>query len=1027
MKYLSNPCKNKIRITAFQKGFYLTTLILLCSLIGYGQNAMTVHGIVTNKDSGLPIDGASVMIKGTTKGTITDDQGHYKIIVNNDATLVFSYVGFETLEKPVTGLEQLNVSLVSVSGTMDVVVVAGAIMKKSDLTGAVATISADQIAATPTTDINQAIQGKLPGVYVKSSAQPGSGASIQIRGINSIQYGTSPIFVVDGTIIDGGYNTLNPDDIESVTVLKDASATAIYGSRGANGVVLVTTKSGHRGVGKVSYDSWVAWDSFSKKLDLMNGHDIFDLRVDAYANAYMDKNPDADRQDYINRYLLSDSSIAFGAYELAAYRNGDSYDWLDRVTRTGFKQNHTISFSGGTEKGTYLVSLNYTDQNGLMQKSDYQRYSGRVNLEQNVKSWLKIGTHTTFSKTTENVVDGSVFSAALGANPLLAIDTTDLAYLKWSDIKNQDQYNPLLSLNILNKQYLTRVLSSNYISVTPVKDLVLRSTFSIDNMDQQQYKYVPAHTGQDLRNSYHGSAEHYKSETLNLQWDNTATYDLHKGAHRLNLLGGMSVQKNTSNYNDIQAHGFPNDDFGYKFLNGAYSKDQTVLASDFVTTSLMSFYARADYNYDQKYFATATVRYDGSSKFGPDHKWGTFPSIAVAWDMAKEDFMNDFNWVNQFKIKAGYGIAGNQNIPNYAMYSLYRPTTTNGQFVYVSDGRLGNPDLQWERQKQLNLGVDMSYLNNRLNASFDYFKINNSNLLMNKTLSTVTGFTNTVANVGELTNRGVEFSLDYAILKGTGLNWNVNFSISSSKNKVTALYADVDAIYNKGGYTGVEIQPTGNLFLGQPVNSIYLYKFKKIAQASDMDQIKNVDYGGRTIHPGDIIPEDLDGNNIIDDNDRTVVGTLDPKYYGGFGTTLSYKGWAFNAFFNYSEGGKRISYLYNSLIGSTGMSAASDDLLNRWTPENTNTLIPRVAYGESVYSYGNVDLGVQDASFIRLATCTFSYTFSSKLRPSFLDNLRLYISGTNLLLWTKDKGFDPETGDDYPNSKSIVVGLNLAF
>lgn len=1026
MKYTGITCNDKILTIAFRRSCGLL-LALLCFISVQAQSDLTVKGTVTSAETGLPVDGVSVTIKGTTIGTITDAKGHYQIKAKNGVEITFTSIGFEPAVQTVAGDNELNVELVPTEATMDVVVVAGAIMKKSDLTGAVATISADQIAATPTTDINQAIQGKLPGVYVKSSAQPGSGASIQIRGINSIQYGTNPIFVVDGTIIDGGFNTLNPDEIESVTVLKDASATAIYGSRGANGVVLVTTKSGKQGVGKISYDSWIGWDSFSKKIDLLNAHDIFDLRVDAYANAYMDKNPDADREDYINRYLLSDSSIAFGAYELAAYKNGDSYNWLDRVTRTGIKQNHSIRFSGGTDKGTYLVSLNYTDQNGLMKSSDYQRYSGRINLEQKVKSWLKIGTHTTFSKTTENIVDGSVFSAALGANPLLAIDTTDLAYLKWADVKNQDQYNPLLSLSILNKQYLTRFLSSNFISISPIQHLDLRSTFSIDNIDQQQYKYVPAHTGQDLRNSYHGSAEHYKSETLNLQWDNTATYDMYMGKHRLNLLGGMSVQKNTSNYNDIQAHGFPNDDFGYKFLNGAYSKDQTVLTSDFVTTSLLSFYARADYNYDQKYFATATVRFDGSSKFGPDHKWGTFPSFAVGYDMAKEDFMQSLQWINQFKFKAGYGIAGNQNIPNYAIYSLYRPTTTNGQFVYVSDGRLGNPNLQWERQKQLNLGMDLSFLGNRLNASFDYFNINNSNLLMNKTLSTVSGFTNTVDNVGELTNKGLEFSLDYAILQGSGLNWNVNFSISSSKNKVKELYADVNAIYNKGGYTGVEIQPTGNLFLGEPVNSIYLYKFKKIADQSDMEAIKDIDFGGRTIRPGDIIPEDLDGNKIIDDNDRSVVGTLDPKYYGGFGTTLSYKGWAFNAFFNYAQGAKRISYLYNGLVSSAGMSAASKDLLDRWTPEHTNTLIPRVAYGESVYSYGSVDLGVQDASFLRLSTCTFSYTFDKKLRPFFLDNLRLYVSGTNLLLWTKDKGFDPETGDDYPNFKSIVVGLNVSF
>jgi TonB-linked SusC/RagA family outer membrane protein len=1008
----------------------LVLLLLLCvpCLLARAQG-VSLHGKITDKKSGEPVQGAQVALKSdASKIVLTNDSGRFTIHVPvSPATLVVSSLGYKDQEITVAAGDDVTVGLEpDGGGTLDEVVVVGAVMKKGSLTGAVASINADKIAATPTSSLNQAIQGKLPGARITSSPSPGADASIKVRGNNSIQFGTNPIYVVDGVIIENNFNVLNPDDIASVEVLKDASATAIYGSRGANGVVIVTTKKGKKGTGTITYNTWVGWQKFSKKMKMLGTHDLYNLRVDAFANQYMEQNPNGNRQAYIN-YITSDSGNVFAPYEQEAYRQNKTYNWLDAVSQTGMQQNHTLSFSGGSDKGTYLLSVNYTDQEGLIKGSDYKRFGGRLNLDQNIKPWLKIGTNTTFNRAVSEVTDGSVFNAAVYANPMLAIDSS-LTYLKWADIVDQNAYNPLKSLSLISNNYLNRLLTSNYVSISLGKDFTLRSTFSADLMTQQNYAYIPSNTGQSIRNNDQGHATHYKAENTNWQWDNTLTYTKRFGKHNLTALVGTSTQQNNSNYDQIDAYGFPNDDFTYMYLGGAYSKDKFVLGSDFVTTTLNSYLARADYSFNNKYFATATIRYDGSSKFGPNNRWGTFPSIALGWDMAREHFMSGISWLNALKWRAGFGIAGNQNIPNYAIYSLYRPVYTNGSYTYQSDGRQGNPNLKWERQKQLNFGVDIALLNNRLTFTADYFNIVNDNLLMQQTLATTSGFTNTIANVGALKNTGVEFNINYGILRKKDFQWNFTFNLSADKNRITRLYGNTTAIYNRGGYTNVEIQRTGNLFLGASLNNIYSYKFEKIAQQSDMDKIQDIDFGGRTVHPGDIIPVDKDGNKIINDNDRYVVGKTDPKFYGGFGTDLSYKGFSLNLFFNYSSGLKRISSFYEGMINSAGMSVAHEDILNRWTPEHTNTNIPRALYGIARFNVSDVDLGIQNASFLRLSTATLSYSLPQKTAKTlFLNNARVYVTGTNLLLFTKDKGYDPETGDGYPNFKSLVLGLNISL
>jgi TonB-linked SusC/RagA family outer membrane protein len=1005
-------------------GFFLLSAAFFFSLDVYSQEPLQVTGQVRSSDNGSPMPGVSVTVKGTQRGVSTNSDGKFILTAPSGAVLLLTAIGYESQSLPARSM--VNVALRPVASDLQEVTVVGVTIRKKDLTGSVAGITESTIKELPVTDINQAIQGRIPGVLIQNNnPRPGGSATIKVRGNNSIQYGSNPIYVVDGLVIEDGFNTINPDDIASVDVLKDASATALYGARGANGVVLITTRRGKNGEGRVEYNAWTGVKSFARNIDYLNAQQIADLRIDAYANTYKDNNPTANRQDYINT-LIGANSPAFSAAELAVNRSGQSYNWLDEITRKGIQQNHTATFSKGTDDGSIYVSFNYTNQSGLLEQSNYRRYGGQINLEQKIKPWLKLGTNTGFSRTNESYIDGGVFGIAANANPLLAIDE-NLLYLSWRGITNTDLYNPIRSLKIDSKGNQSRLLTSNYLVATLIPGLNIRTGVSLDARSQDYFNYVPKSLGQSIRNSTSGSATQRKESWMNWQWDSSVSYDKSSGKNNFSGLLSFGLTQNNYNYNQVDARGFATDEFSYKYLGGAYLKDQFQLASDFSTNSLISYIARFNYNYDQKYFATLTGRYDGSSRFGNGNKWGLFPSLALAWDIAKEDFFKGLN-MDALKLRAGYGIAGNQNIPNFAYNSLYRPVFTNGSVTYVSDGRMGNPNLKWEKQKQLNLGLDVGVLKNRLSFSADYFIIHNNDLLMPRTLSTTTGFSNTIENVGSLLNKGVEFNVNGKIIAKEDFQWNVSANISSYKNKITKLFGSVDAIYAYGGFTGVEIQRTGNLFLNQPLNSIYTYKFDKIAQGSDMDRIKNIDYGGRTIHPGDIIPVDVNGDSKIDDADRVVVGKLDPKFYGGFSSNFSYKNLSLNAVFNYSYGGKAISGLYEGLLTGTGEYAGISDELDRWTPEHTDTDILRAYRGTGRFGVGETDYAVQNSSFLRMSALTLSYNFAdSFLTKAKMSNLRLYVTANNLLTVTKYKGYDPEGGDVYPTSKMFVAGINVGF
>ena len=936
----------------------LCFITLLCVLPLFGSMAQSVkiEGSVRDSQTDELLPGVNVMVKGSSIGAMTNIDGAFSITVQKGSVLEFSFIGYEKQEYGVKGNAKIQVELNPVGIAMDEVIVVGASMKKSDLTGSVARVTDKTLQQIPTADLNTALQGKVAGVFIQNSAKPGEAASIKIRGNNSIQYGTSPIYVIDGLLVDQGFEMLNPNDIATIDVLKDASATAIYGARGANGVVVITTKKGQKGKARVTYDGWYGSQSFSKEMPLINGSQLHDLRVEAYINEFNNTTnlPPARREKYIKDNFLSTTvppNTIFTEDEMEAYLSGKTYNWLDAVTQNAYQQNHAVSFSGAGDKGSYFMSFNYNQQEGLMKNVSYERYTGKINLDQMVKPWLKVGTNTTFVyQVGHPVADDNTFPVALRADPLLPI-SGEYWYMKYGTEESQSNNNPIRDLNVVRDANQARLMSSNFININPIKGLDIRSTFSIDYMSKEDYTYYSTETTQSYKASADGQAKHRKDKMLNWQWDNTVSYKtLIKEKHRISAVLGANMSYYSQNWNSLDVKGFGNDFFSYKAIAGASKKEDFGVNSDFWTYSMASVFLRAGYVYDSRYYVTFTGRYDGSSKFGTNNKWGFFPSVSASWNITGEEFMQSQNVINNLRLRVGYGLAGNQNIPNYGYQTLYDVRATLGTSALINWGRYGNPDLRWEKQKQINVGLDYGMFNDRLSFTLDLFHIDNEDLLMTISKSPSSGYLDQLANVGTLRNRGIEFSINATPIRTKDWNWNIGFNISADRNKIIKLDGQAQEIYKLGGMSNNEIQTEGNLFVGESLNTIYMYLFDRIIQESDMDYVNSLELGSRTAQPGDILPLDRDHNGIINDKDRTVVGVKDPKFYGGIHTTVSWKGLELTLVGNYSYGAKKTSFLYNSLVTSDGRSAAHKDILNRWTPENTNTLIPR-AYLANIGSY----------------------------------------------------------------------------
>lgn len=1011
--------------------FLFLVLSVLFS-IGIQAQDITVKGIVVDETS-EPIIGASIRVGKSSAGTVTDVNGNFSVQAQKGNTLTVTYVGYKTQTVTVNG-PSMNIVLKEDYNTLDEVVLVGTVMKKSDLTGAVVGVDAKTLKERPVNNVNEALQGKVAGVFINTPTRPTDDASIRIRGINTINGSTDPIYVVDGLVMDNsysGFSAVNLNDVASIEVLKDASATALYGSRGSNGVVVITTKKAAKGEGKVTYDGWFGVQTYANTPKTMGTKDLFELRKEAYVNGFKQVNPNGDVDDYINNTVMGSNKV-FADYEFEAYKNNTNSDWLDAVDRTGFQQNHAISFSNATDKGNFYLSLGYMDNKGIIKKSEQRKYTARINADHMIKSWLKVGTNTSFTRTENSLVDDGVMNRARCANPMLAVDET-LQTLNWQGVFDQNNFNPIRSLDVDNDLNYNRLLSSNYININPIKGLNFRSTFAIDYAYKQQNVYTPNNIYESERYGTQGEAKDNRDSRVVWQWDNSLSYDFMVKEHHINAMVGTSATRTNFSYINASSQGYASNLFGYHNLGAGYKQDQRGLSSGFSENTLASALARVTWDYAHKYMVTATVRFDGSSKFASGNKWGTFPSFSAAWNANEEKFLRDLNIFSQLKVRVGYGIVGNQNIDDFTYLSLYNPSYSGNidkgyTFSFVSNGRRATPNIKWEKQHQFNFGLDMGWLDNRLRLTVDAFYIKNKDLLMSHSLPTTTGFSYTVENIGAIENKGVELALGATIIRKKDFEWNLNATFSHDKNKVTKLYGNTNAVYNVDGDRN--IQNEGNLFIGESRNTLYMWRTGGIAQVADMERLSKINFNGYNVNPGDLYPLDADGSGEIDQNDRVVIGSTDPKFYGGFSTDVTYKGWSLNAVFNYSYGAKKLSPWYTGLITSVGTSNASTDLLDRWTESNPNAKFPRVVTGVdySHYNAGQMDFCVQKASFLRMSALTLAYTFDKKMIEKIhLSNLRLYFTGSNLFCITDYKGYDPETGDWYPPTRMFTFGVNLAF
>lgn len=970
---------------------------------------ITVQGVVKDQ-TGETVIGASVMEKGTTNGTITGIDGDFSLNMSPNGTLVVSFVGYKTQEVQVKGQKQLQVVLSEDAEMLDEVVVIGyGTMKKSDLTGAVSSIGNKDIKDSPVSNLGQAIQGKISGVQIVDAGKPGDNVSIKIRGLGSIN-NCDPLVVIDGVPTDLGLSSLNMADVERLDVLKDASATAIYGSRGANGVVMITTKRGTEGKGKLAVSANYSFQNATNVPSLLNAAQYAELSNDMMVNSGRNPNPE----------WANPSELGAGT------------DWMDELLRTGVMQNYTVSYSGGNEKSHYYVSGGFLDQSGIVKSVNYRRFTFQSNSDAQVLKWLKFSNNITFSADTKKSGSYNI-GDALKALPIYPVKNEDGS---WSGPDGNSEWygstrNPIGPTE-LNKSQTDgyNFLANLTAELTFTKWLKFKSTFGydakfwfIDNFTPK-YNWKPTPTEETSR---------YKSDNKSFTylWDNYFLFD-HTFAekHRVGLMAGMSAQWNTNDYLNAQKNVFMFDNV-HEMDNG---EEMYAIGGNETEWALLSYMARVNYSYEDRYLLTATIRRDGSSRFGKKHRWGTFPSVSVAWRASQEKWFPKNDYINDLKVRAGYGVTGSQaSVGNYSYLASYNTSVypfgiSSGNQTALVSSTLANPYIHWEEVAQTNIGFDASLFNSRVMFSFDAYLKETRDMLVKASIPITSGFedtTTTYTNAGKVRNQGIEMSLHTINLTGE-LGWETNLTAIYNKNKIKDLNSDVPYYINQINNSYVTM-----LAKDYPINVFYGYVTDGIFQNQSEVNTHAVQPGAE---PGDIRFRDLNNDGVINDSDRTVIGNPNPSWLFSMNNSLSYKGFELSVFLQGIAGNK----IYNANnIDNTGMAAAynqTTDVLKRWQGEGTSNSMPRAVFGDPNQNTRVSDRFVENGSYLRLKNITLSYTFPKQwLQKAQIENARLSLSCENVATITGYSGFDPEVGingidqNRYPISRTFSLGLNFNF
>lgn len=1029
-------------------------LFLLSIVFAAGLSAQTVKvtGAVFD-ENGEPLVGVSVRtLSDKNKGTVSGVDGVFSIEVEKKEKLVFSYLGFVERVISVANIKpNAHILMKEDRVALDEVVVIGyGTAKKKDITGSISSVSAEQLEETPAVSLNQALQGKSAGVQVQlSDNSPGGGVSVLIRGRGSINQSNDPIYVVDGIIMEGTLNNINVNDIASIDILKDASAAAIYGSRAANGVVIVTTKRGKEGKAKITFSSRTSFQTPSNLPKMLTAQELAEIRIEGNVNAQLDSkflaNPNMSIEEYRNefhalkqQYTQELPSSMFSDVERQTLLAGESYDWYDQISQTGIVQDYTLALSGATDKTNYYISLNYYDQRGIIQGTGHRRFSFRVNLEQQIKSWLKIGVNSSYYDGS-TIYGGATIGSGLGANPMYPFEIDGEAPLEIPYYTSQGQNNPILSKQIDNDAKSNRLSVNAYLQIDFFKDLFLKSSVSLDQVNNFSGYFAPSNIKQGQ--SVNGEAQIKNDRWTDIMQENSLNYShLFDDVHRINLMLGNTIQVNNYFGNTQYGNGFASNVMGYNNIGAASEFPAARQASSKTRWALASFIGRLNYAYKDNYIVTFTGRYDGNSRYAKGHKWGFFPSVALAWRISGEKFMNNTStWLDDLKLRLGWGQLGNSNLALYSSFTKLAPGITVDYMgnaintIQNTDQIMGNKDLRWERQQQINAGIDFSAFNNRLRLTLDVYKKNSKDLILLTPLPVTTGYLNLYSNVGELENRGIEISLGGRLIATEDFTWDLDINWSTNKNKLKSLYGGLTERMNDAS------NPlNAGWWVGEPLGTIYTYRYEGIWQWDDdrhlMDIMKDGLEGGDTYYPGENKIADLDGDNQITTNDREIVGYTDPKGYGGISTTLAYKNWSLNVVFNYVYGNDVFNRSYHeyTLGAGYGFQNMFSDVLNRWSVDNQNGDIPR-AHSNNLDRMLISSRVVQDGSYLRMKNIMLTYQFPLQwIKKIGLGSLNLYVAGENLWTLTGFKGSDPEsvsTGYDetYPNARAFTFGLNLSF
>lgn len=1063
-KHLSTQTRKRI----------LSSLGLILFSVSFVLAQVLVKGTVKdNLGEGVP--GASVQVKGTSQGTITDLDGKFSLNVpNKNTTLVISFIGYVTVEVKADPQKPMMISLKEDTKTLDEVVVVGyQEVRRRDLTGSVAKANLDDVLTAPVASIDQALGGRIAGVNVTSGeGMPGGTMNIVIRGNNSLTQENSPLYVIDGFPVEdaSATSTLNPSDIESLEVLKDASATAIYGARGANGVVIITTKKGKVGKAQLSYDGSFGVQHVTRTIPMMDAYEFVKLQNEMY--------PATTASSYFMTYEGK-------KWSQEDYRNIDQYNWQDEIFQAAWQHNHTLRLAGGTEGVRYNASLSYFDQNGTLLETGYERMQGRMNtvvrrgklnMSLTTNYSRSIQTGSTPSETSYSGMN-NLFYSVWGYRPVTSPDTPlhvlmDSAMDNSVDASNDYRFNPILDLkNQYRKNYTNNLQMNGFIEYELLKGLKVKVSagYTLDSRKQDQFNNSKSRYGGPTSTDK-VNAQVVRNERLTWLNENTVTYQTNfKKKHYLNVLAGITFQNSDYEFYSFRTTHIPNESLG---MAGMSEGQAGTTASAKSSWAMLSYLGRVTYNYKSKYYATASFRADGSSKFNKQNRYGYFPSASLAWTFTEEEFMKPLKQIiSNGKLRLSWGLTGNNRIGEYDYYALlaalksrvgsYPSSNSIPNAAYPFNGvsnlvgtvpiSLSNSDLKWETTEQWNLGLDLGFFNERVGVTMDIYRKTTKDLLLEASIPTSSGYKFGTKNIGKVRNDGLELSLNTVNIKSRDFKWSTNFNISFNKNEVMALsenqIARTSAAQFDQNYNG---QQSYIAKIGLPMGMMYGYIYEGTYKYDDFNKSGN-SYSLKAgvphfstepnTQPGMPKYADLNGDGVVDTNDRTVIGRGLPIHTGGFTNNFEYKGIDLSVFFQWSYGNDIMNANRLFFESSNNRSRELNQYAtyaNRWTPENPNSDIPAATNSSSNRVISSRI--IEDGSYLRLKNVTLGYTFPAKLIKKYkIDKARVYVAAQNLWTCTGYSGYDPEVSvrnsamtpgldySSYPRAYSISLGVSLGF